>query len=218
MKTTSLLPSNKCRVCKKAKPHSQFVRPCACTTIIHTECLDKQRSSGASSEIFWACPDCHVRYTFSVTPYDPTIIHDDYLYLWRASISTVIFIGCILFMLGSGLLWACDAKHRVFHFIFGNVNIPYWLGNSIITCLLLCCISFFLIMYWFISIPFDPEEFPCCAAMGPPKWMIVIFCVVSGGLGLFYLVWVTCHQKIKMKKQKIKDSLILKYYCVMDTR
>jgi hypothetical protein len=217
MNTTSLLPSQKCRVCKTSKNHSEFVRPCACTTRIHSFCLEKQRGSGKSSEIFWACPDCHVRYTFSVTPYDPNTVQSDYSWIWISHISTVLFIACILFLLGSGLLWALDGKHLLFHFMFGNANLPYWVGNCIVTILFLSCIGFFFILYWFVTIPFDPEEFPCCAAMGPPKWMIFISCIVSGGLGLFYLMWVTCHQKIKMQKQKIKDRLILKYYKVVET-
>ncbi|KAF9650072.1 hypothetical protein BDM02DRAFT_3112670 [Thelephora ganbajun] len=72
---TGNVPSNgspQCRICFDGPDQElgRLIRPCLCKgsiSHVHVKCLQKWRTTSASRNAFWVCPQCHYRYHFART-------------------------------------------------------------------------------------------------------------------------------------------------------
>jgi len=63
-----------CRIClggeEEVPEQGRLIRPCRCKGTIryvHVDCLNKWRTTSASTSAYWACPQCGFRYAFART-------------------------------------------------------------------------------------------------------------------------------------------------------
>ncbi|EQC36653.1 hypothetical protein SDRG_06090 [Saprolegnia diclina VS20] len=170
-----------CYMCWSSTSPSELIAPCACTSYVHRDCLERWRATSSTADAPTHCPTCRMRYVLDGPPA---------LLLWVLGHGRLYIAVAVLLVLGlqALLLWQLDvyAGHPLAADASGAKATLVYVGASAGLLLVLCG----AILVRAAQSHLIWERHPDQSLLDALLQHVILLVLVVGGVGCFliYLV------------------------------